>query len=323
MAKTLTALGAATVLLIVVIAGAAATVTGRLLCPPALATLLGCTGSTPSQTALADIPTDYLTLYQQAAATCPGLDWTTLAAIGKLESDHGRSTLPGVTTGTNSAGAGGPMQFLATTFTSTITRHPLPPGGASPPSLYNPHDAIYAAADLLCDDHAATDLTASIYAYNHADWYVSDVLTQATQYQATESPNSDGTPSNAALAAVNYAQGQLGIPYLWGGNGPDGGFDCSGLTLAAYQAADINLPRTAQTQHDAGPAVPPDQPLQTGDLVYYGTPTTIHHVAIYIGNGQMITAPGRGQVVKIAPYRWKGDDYAGATRPGYQPDRAG
>nr|WP_311983443.1 C40 family peptidase [Parafrankia sp. CH37] len=96
----------------------------------------------------------------------------------------------------------------------------------------------------------------------------------------------------------------------------EGGFDCSGLTRAAYQAAGIDLPRTAQTQYEAGPVVPPGQPLQIGDLVFYGTATDIHHVAIYIGNGHMITAPGDKEVVKIAPYRWAKDDYFGATRPG-------
>lgn len=69
--------------------------------------------SAPSQAATADIPADYLTLYQQAATQCPGLDWSILAGIGKIESDHGRSPLPGIATGTeNSAGARGPMQFL-------------------------------------------------------------------------------------------------------------------------------------------------------------------------------------------------------------------
>jgi cell wall-associated NlpC family hydrolase len=109
------------------------------------------------------------------------------------------------------------------------------------------------------------------------------------------------------------------MPYVWGGDGAhEGGFDCSGLTHAAYAAADIRLPRTAQTQYDAGPAVPLGQPLQPGDLVYYGTPTNIHHVGLYLGNDQMINAPQRGQLVQITPYRWPGDDYHGATRPAKQ-----
>ncbi|MFD0207030.1 C40 family peptidase [Saccharothrix carnea] len=109
-----------------------------------------------------------------------------------------------------------------------------------------------------------------------------------------------------------------GLPYVWGGNGPDGGhtgFDCSGLTKAAYAAAGFTLPRTAQTQYDTGPHIFAGQPLLPGDLVFYGTPGNIHHVGFCIGNGLMVDAPDFGQVVKIEPYRYNGDDYAGATRP--------
>ncbi|WP_261562801.1 C40 family peptidase [Frankia tisae] len=290
----------------------------RVLCLPVVGWFLGCnSGGSPSRAAIDDIPPDYLTLYMQAAPTCPGLSWTTLAAIGKIESDHGRSRMPGVISGTNSAGAAGPMQFLAPTFAEAIARHHLAPGGASPPSLYNPQDAVYAAAAYLCDNHVATDLPGALWAYNHSDAYVAQVVTQAEQYTSTYGPGADTDPSDAGYAAVVYAQGQLGIPYLWGGDGlAEGGFDCSGLTRAAYLAAGIDLPRTAQTQYQAGPVVSPGEPLKIGDLVYYGTADNIHHVAIYIGNGQMITAPGRKKVVKISAYRWKGDDYFGATRPG-------
>ena len=107
-----------------------------------------------SATALADIPQSYLMLYQQAAADCPGLDWTLLAAIGKIESDHGRSRAPGVTHAQNLAGAAGPMQFLQPTFAGVLAHHRLPANGATPPSRYDPHDAIHAAAAFLCDHHA-------------------------------------------------------------------------------------------------------------------------------------------------------------------------
>lgn len=122
--------------------------------------------------------------------------------------------------------------------------------------------------------------------------------------------------SAAARTAIDYARAQLGLPYQWGGDGPaagDPGFDCSGLTRAAYAAAGITLPRTAQAQYDAGPPLAPGTPLQPGDLVFYGTPQHVHHVGLYIGGNQMIDAPHRGSTVRVEDYRWA--DYLGATRP--------
>ncbi|WP_307818421.1 C40 family peptidase [Streptomyces sp. MBT62] len=281
----------------------------------------GSSGTQPSAGALTDIPPDYLVLYMDAADTCPGLQWSVLAAIGKIESDHGRSPLPGVHSGTNEAGARGPMQFLLATFKEVVAKHPLPQGGATPPSPYDAHDAVYAAAAYLCGSGArdGKDLPGAIKAYNHADWYVSDVLTQAQAYTGGADFGNDTAPTTAALQAINYAQGQLGLPYEWAGNGPatgDLGFDCSGLTKAAYAAAGITLPRTAQTQFDAGPHVTVGQQLKPGDLVFYDNPDGgIHHVGLYIGGGQMIDAPRPGKTIRIEPYRYRGDDYAGATRP--------
>ncbi|GAB3397655.1 bifunctional lytic transglycosylase/C40 family peptidase [Amycolatopsis echigonensis] len=284
--------------------------------------LFGSSSTQPSQEALADIPADYLALYRQATSVCPGLDWSILAAIGKIETNHGRSTLPGVTSGENYAGAGGPMQFLQSTFDGVVARHPLPAGGATPPSRYNPHDAIYAAAYYLCDSGAPKDLRKAIFAYNHADWYVDEVLAQAKKYGDAMVGTGDckniQAPTPAAITAINFACGQLGLPYQWGGNGPaqgDKGFDCSGLTMAAYNAAGISLPRTAQTQYNAGPLVPAGQPLLPGDLVFYGTPGNVHHVGLYIGAGKMVHAPDFGQPIQVSQYRWNGDDYLGATRP--------
>ena len=110
-------------------------------------------GSTPSASAIDEIPPDFLALYQQAAATCPGLDWVVLAGIGKVETDHGQSTLPGAQSGANSAGAEGPMQFEPATFAEYD--EPVPTGGVDPPSPYDPVDAIYAAARMLCANGAA------------------------------------------------------------------------------------------------------------------------------------------------------------------------
>ncbi|MCK9921219.1 bifunctional lytic transglycosylase/C40 family peptidase [Frankia sp. AgPm24] len=284
----------------------------------------------PSQTALDDIPDGYQQLYVDAAATCPGLPWPVLAAIGKIETDHGRSTLPGVQNGVNEAGAEGPMQFLPATFASVIARHPPPPGGAQPPSPYNPHDAIYTAAAYLCDSNAASNLHDALYQYNHAEWYVSDVLAQADRYTAADEdtgPSTAGTPQSplppgqAVVVAVAYAVAHLGFPYQWGGDGPDSGdsgFDCSGLTQAAFAAAGVSLPRVAQDQYNTGPHLPAGSPLQTGDLVFFGSSTSaISHVGIYVGDSQMIDAPNKNSLVRVEDYRWS--DYRGATRPIHSP----
>ncbi|MDE1674917.1 NlpC/P60 family protein [Nocardia gipuzkoensis] len=289
------------------------------LTPPAPRASTG-TGSTPSTEAVQDIPAEMLVLYQAAAGDCPGLDWSVLAAIGKVETDHGRSTLPGVSSGENASGAGGPMQFLAPTFDSVISRHPLPAGGASPPSRYNPSDAIHAAAFYLCDSGAPDDLRAAIWAYNHADWYVDQVLDQAARYRATDTSGGDcqtaSPPTPAAAQVVSFACAQLGLPYVWGGNGPEvnGGWDCSGLTQAAYRVAGISIPRTTYDQVHTGTPVSEDQ-LAPGDLLFYGTAADVHHVGIYLGAGQMVHAPTFNEPVRVSPYRWKDDDFYAARRP--------
>jgi cell wall-associated NlpC family hydrolase len=122
-------------------------------------------------------------------------------------------------------------------------------------------------------------------------------------------------PGEAAGAAISAASTHLGKPYLWGATGP-GSFDCSGLTLTAYRAAGINLPRTSREQWYAGTHVDLGA-LQPGDLLFWATnladPATIHHVALYIGNGQMIAAPHAGANVRVQPVYL--DGYIGAVRP--------
>ena len=117
--------------------------------------------------------------------------------------------------------------------------------------------------------------------------------------------------SGRAGIAVSTARAQVGKPYVWGATGPDS-FDCSGLTGYSWRAAGVTLPRTSRDQYAAGVKVSRDS-LQPGDLVYFGSP--IYHVAIYIGNNMMISAPQPGDVVKYQSVD-AFSDYAGATRPG-------
>lgn len=113
-------------------------------------------------------------------------------------------------------------------------------------------------------------------------------------------------------AIIAYAYAQLGKPYLWGAEGPHA-FDCSGLTMRAYQAAGIAIPRVAADQWRHGPPIPRGQE-QPGDLVFFNPQRDgPGHVGVVIGNGQMIHAPNRRERVKIGPYQRA--DLVGFTRP--------
>lgn len=118
-----------------------------------------------------------------------------------------------------------------------------------------------------------------------------------------------------AATALAFARSQLGKDYVWGGNGAkDGGFDCSGLTTAAFAAAGVHLPRTAQTQYNAGPRLSRNQQIQAGDLVFFGSgPRSITHVGLAVSSTQMINAPQTGEVIKVGPIHRR--DFIGATRP--------
>jgi cell wall-associated NlpC family hydrolase len=267
----------------------------------------GDAAASPSKHALADIPPYMLALYQRAAPECLGLSWTILAAIGKVETDHARHP-----TMVSSAGAVGPMQFLPSTFKAYA--YPVPPGGKKPPTPWDPVDAVYAAVRLLCTNGAKNgkNLRSAIFAYNADNRYVDKVLRVADTY-AGAAP----APTGAAAAAVSFARSQLGTPYVWGGDGPsDGGFDCSGLTQAAYRAAGISIPRVAQAQYDAGPRLPKGAQLAPGDLLFFGTsPGTITHVALYTGADRAIDAPHPGAVVREGPANTHAPSFQGATRP--------
>jgi len=122
-------------------------------------------------------PANYLMLYQESAAQyCPGLSWTVLAAIGEIESDDGQNMGP------SSAGALGPMQFLPSTWATWGTDGF---GDTGAPDIWNPYDAVPSAARMLCADGAGQggqSLWNAIFDYNHASWYVDEVLTLAGEY---------------------------------------------------------------------------------------------------------------------------------------------
>jgi peptidoglycan DL-endopeptidase CwlO len=127
---------------------------------------------------------------------------------------------------------------------------------------------------------------------------------------------SSGASAAEGDIAADWALTQLGRPYRWGAAGP-GSYDCSGLTMRAWQRAGVQLGHWTGWQWDSGPHVPLDQ-LRRGDLLFYATntsnPSTIHHVGIYLGNGMMVDAPYTGSYVRIDSMYQPGG-LIGATRP--------
>jgi hypothetical protein len=164
----------------------------------------GDSGQDPGVSALAqrEIPPAYLRLYNQAA-TRYGLDWAILAGIGKVECDHGRDPAPSCTQegAVNSAGAGGPMQFLA----STWGRYGVSAEGLGPPDRWNAADAIFAAANYLRASGAPADYRQAIYAYNHAGWYVEEVESWAARYSATPPVGSETGEREASVEGADVA----------------------------------------------------------------------------------------------------------------------
>src|SRR6266542_5959074 len=229
---------------------------------------------TASRQAKDSIPANYLAIYRRSGARF-GIAWQVLAGIGEVESDHGRANMPGVRTGQNGFGAAGPMQIGIGGAAGDQWGGPAVHqasqhfGGVATDGDGNGIDSVYAAADAipgaaryLVGHGAPGDLSAAIFAYNHLESYVQDVLSWASKYtkggftvSAVNLDNGascvDSLTANIAnhvvSAAISYAQQQLGKPYLWGGTGPEA-FDCSGLVMMAYRAAGRSEEHTSELQ---------------------------------------------------------------------------
>ncbi|MDX6273747.1 MAG: peptidoglycan DL-endopeptidase CwlO, partial [Frankiales bacterium] len=138
---------------------------------------------------------------------------------------------------------------------------------------------------------------------------------RAAAQLAAAGPLGNVAPSAVAQRALAAATTQIGKPYQWGATGP-ASFDCSGLTGWAYAQAGVSLPRTSRQQWLVGTHVALGE-LAPGDLLFWATdvanPSTIHHVAIYAGAGQMVAAPHTGALVQQQPVYL--DGYIGAVRP--------
>jgi hypothetical protein len=293
------------------------------------------------------IPTPYVAYYKAAGAKY-GISWSLLAGVGEVESEHGRSELPGVSSGENAAGAAGPMQFLSGTWemyrVDGPEYDPKLPGDHmgktdGKKDRWDPADAIPSAARYLRHLGAATDPRNALliyggYANNPSSNYPDKVFSWATKYAggnfSLDDKNyagfscgaSDSTASEFGERIIEDAEKWLGTRYVWGGgdiHGPSkGGFDCSGLVLfAVYDASggQIKLPHFAASQQrdPRGKRVSRSE-LQPGDLVFFTAAgeTDAHHVGIYVGGGKMVNAPHTGAVVRVEAIGWK--EFSGGVR---------
>lgn len=151
------------------------------------------------------------------------------------------------------------------------------------------------------------ELRQAILSYNRSDAYVGAVLEKARAYGMGGAVASVPLVNGSGDRVVAAAMAQLGVPYVWGGDSPDAGFDCSGLVQWAYAQIGAAVPRTTSQQILVGAPVSLGE-LRPGDLVFSrshrnGRVVELGHVAIYAGGGQVVVAPRTGDVVSLRPLR--------------------
>lgn len=187
-------------------------------------------------------------------------------------------------------------------------------------AVRSPRDAAVVSVDTVGQAEFPLAATAVGYAVGYGgvrpEWETADVAVLGAANLASAMPGMGGYVAGAdAATVIAAARTQLGVDYSWGGGGPAGpsfgiehganirGFDCSGLMEFAFSKAGYQIGGTSNAQKTAGVAVTGGlKNAIPGDLLFWGAPTT-YHVALYLGNGQMIEAPRTGDVVKVAPVR--------------------
>lgn len=205
-----------------------------------------------------------------AAGQKYGVPWPLLAGVGMEETGQGRNNHE------STAGAQGLMQFLPTTF----ALYGVDGNGDGKLDIHNDSDSVYSAAHLLREagvKDGAAGVRAALLRYNHATWYVNDVLYYAASYGAgpagtacTTTSNDAATPAHTA-GVMAWARGQVGHAYRFGADGPDT-WDSSSFVQAAYARIGVKIPRTAQEQRNwlasgHGVRVKPGQE-KAGDLIF-------------------------------------------------------
>lgn len=304
----------------------------------------------PGAPADAAIPDGMLELYRGAGKK-HGVDWAFLAAVGYTESRH--YTDP-ATRRENGAGAAGAMQFTPSTWDD----YGQSPDGKESDDLddrYKAEYSVYSAAYMLAEHNADGNPRGALWRYNQSTAYADDVMDMWEVYRGGELPADDGegtdseidvlpaadldgcpkleeasggggevvaaAPDELTQQVVEWALDQRGLPYIWGGTGPDG-YDCSGLTMAAYQQVGVNIPRVTHEQVDYGPKVS-ESNAKPGDLIFFNTRISGANNGPNPRHMGMVVDPERKLLVEawctdcgpIATRSWEGRDINAITRP--------
>jgi cell wall-associated NlpC family hydrolase len=208
--------------------------------------------------------------------------WQVLAAVNSVETNFGRDL------SVSSAGAEGWMQFMPETWAQwgVDANH----DGKKDP--YDPRDAIFAAARYLRANGAPRDIRRAIFAYNHANWYVDEVLQRAQWIQDTAGVEVRGTAGARIKKMRAMADSLLGLPYVWGGGHTDfarlSGYDCSGFVSAVLHSAGyLSAPQTTDTM----PGQPGIKPGPGRYVTIFDRTGADGHVIIDI-NGQFYESGG-------------------------------
>ena len=270
---------------------------------------------------VANVPGEYQGVVLKAGSICPEITPPLIAA--QIEAESNWNPKAG-----SHAGAQGMAQFMPATWASAGKDG----DGDGKADILNPADAIYSQGVYMCSlasevkerisagklkgdvpqlalaaynaGMGAIDAAGGIPQYAETQNYVPKIMGLMAKYTAASSVGGGGGGSAGGQAAIAASRQYLGVPYVWGGESGSG-LDCSGLTKLAWEASGVSLPHDSRQQYLQGTQVPVDQ-AQPGDLLFWsddGSQPNIYHVAIFLGNDQMIEAPTFGQTVRETAVR--------------------